>query len=208
MPPAIDDFDLDYTPGEIDVDTYRRDSTAVVDAARTARARLRAGGWTLSELAGDDHLGMGPNATFSARRDGTVITVYMDRGKYGSVLDGEGWTPQPHGPLSESWVIFKRGTPTVVPYGQGVAGLLAAVFGWLAFGWCSRRTTARTRGERARTRIAYGALVMSTLPAVVLLAEASWYTVTTGVPDAPLAGEWGPQRPRSTRSATTGSSWT
>ncbi|GAA4219270.1 hypothetical protein [Actinocatenispora rupis] len=193
VPPAIDDFDLDYTPGGIDIETYRRDNTGLADAARAARARLRADGWTLGTLdVSDDGFGEGPTATFSARRDGTVLTVSMDRVRY-ETLDGEKyWTPRANGPLLGAHVMFGREMPAVVPYGQGVAGVLAGAFGWLVFGWFSRRTTARTPGERARTRIAYGALVVSTLPAVVLLAEVTWYTVTTGTPDPPDPVYWGP----------------
>ncbi|MGH3656919.1 MAG: hypothetical protein ACRDUA_09685 [Micromonosporaceae bacterium] len=105
---------------------------------RLARERLRATGWTVEEPVTD---GRGDTLLLAQRGDTTIhIELYSDADAESTYLAAS----------------LYRATPAAV-YPAGMAGgLLGALFGWLLFGWASRRTENRHAAVRMITVILHG----------------------------------------------------
>lgn len=117
------DYWVKHTAQTRDVHTY----------AQGARARLAAAGWLIQDGAADAE-----SVEFSATRDGLFLTYSSyhlpDRPWY----DSDGVT---------SFAVSRASVPSWLPWVAVAGGGLAAVTGWLIFGWASRRS----EGDMLRT---------------------------------------------------------
>ncbi|WP_162907276.1 hypothetical protein [Allorhizocola rhizosphaerae] len=136
---------------------------------RTAQERLRAAGWDLHPVMSLDVDGCAicpqpspPNRfKMSATREDSILTLELN-------------SPQPgSGYLS---IHLTRATPwTVYPAGIGI-GLLGFAFGWMMFGWASRRTEGRRAVQNlAAIPYALAMLVWLAIAASGLSEKITWH---------------------------------
>lgn len=139
----------------------------------STRAWLRAHGWRVSDViirnsvgcTGCDESTPPKEAVFAARRGDEVLNLEISLGNLQPPPPKPGVTNYDQTYAS---IDLTRANPAAV-YPFGAAGvLLGVVFGWLTFGWASRRTEGRAPLLHAVTKLLFGIAIFLWCAPIVL----------------------------------------